>query len=139
MRLSGMQFGAFQIVPPVAVPVARQILSSQGLDPSMLHQQGEISATDLMSIAFEDIEIRTALTSPVKFKLREPPDPRTTALLNEIRPVVVMTGRAGRVEIAPYGTAGGPSQELKETALKAAAGIALGLFGFYLVKRALTG
>jgi len=57
----------------------------------------------LLTSAFDKIEIRTAFTDPITIDLRGPPDPKTRALLEEIRPAVILRGPLGQVQIAPLG------------------------------------
>ena len=58
-------------------------------------------------MAFDTVEIRTAATPPIKFNISGPPDPDTAALIGELKPEIILTGRAGTARIDPYGSSGG--------------------------------
>src|SRR5687768_3323685 len=92
-----------QLVPSQLVPIARQALAQQGYDPNILKGDGSISEIDLVTLAFDKVEIRTSFGSVPPFDLKTKPNPKTQATLRRLQPAIILTGRAGRVEIAPYG------------------------------------
>lgn len=132
-----MSFGDITVVPRIAVPAARLALQQQGINPTVLKDDGTMSATDMFSLAFDTIEIKTAFTPPVVIKLNEPSDPATQALLNRVRPTLIIRGRAGRVEVAPYGVAGTEDPFVKQSILKGAVAVGALLLGVALIKRSL--
>jgi hypothetical protein len=101
-RLGG--FGAVQLVPRVLVGPVRAILAGQGLPTSVVDDSGNADGMGLLSALFDTVEVHTRLSNPVKIKLSGgPSDPATEALIKEIQPALVFTGRAGQFQIAPYG------------------------------------
>lgn len=95
------------------------------------------TALDIFSMAFDTVEIRTALTPPVFVKLRGPPDPRTEALMREVQPALIFTGAAGRQEIAPYGIPSGISPRVKQWAIAGGIGLGASVLGLMLFGGAL--
>ncbi len=75
-------------------------------------------------MAFDTVEIRTAATPPLKFNISGPPDPDTAALMEQVRPEIILTGRAGTARLAPYGAAPG---EISETFKIAGAQVGIGV------------
>jgi hypothetical protein len=100
-------FGGVRLVPPALVGAARALLQAQGIDPNVLSASGEVDAGALIALGFDTVELRTAMTPPLRINLKEPSDPETSALLNQIRPTIIFSGRAGRYELAPYGQTSG--------------------------------
>ena len=94
-----------QLVPPNLVPIARALLVEQGYAPTILDANGNVALADLFSLAFNQMEFQTALTPHVSFRLDGPSDPTTQAILQKIKPTIVLRGPAGTVQIAPYGAA----------------------------------
>ena len=127
-----MNFSAFQ-VPPSFVPLVRSMLQQQGMNPAVVGADGSVSASDLMGLFFDTVEMRTAYSPPVRFKVAEPPDPRTQELLKQVRPALVLSGRAGRVEIAPFGVPSSPAIESLKQGITAGV---LGLVGAWMLKKA---
>jgi len=115
----------------------RQILAGQGVDPSILSDSGSIDGANLLSIAFDQVEIRTAATPTVKFSLAGPTDPQTDALLRELQPAVILTGRAGTAKISPYGVPGGVSDVFKSAGVQIGIGALLAIAAAVLIVRAL--
>lgn len=52
---------------------------------------------------FDKVEIRTAATGSVVIDMLTPSNPATRELYQKLKPAVILTGRGGRVEIAPAG------------------------------------
>jgi len=128
-------FAGLALVPSTFVPVARSLLAGQGYDPNVLAANGEISASDLFALAFDTVEIRTAYSPVISSSLRGPPNPRTTALLREVRPALTLMGRAGRVHWAPYGDPPDEPFDVATSALHAGVGIGLVFFGLGFLAR----
>jgi hypothetical protein len=97
-NLAGMQ-----IVPAALVGAARSSLRAQGFDPDLIKPNGEIDPAGLITSAFETVEIRSALTPPMVIKLRGPSNPNTQKLIDEVQPMLVLQGKAGRYQFAPSG------------------------------------
>ncbi len=96
-----------QILPPSLVPIARATIQASGGDPNVFNNNGELNAAGLIALAFNQAEVRTALTPNIRFPISasgQPPSAAVQALLNQIQPSVVFSGPAGEVTIAPYGT-----------------------------------
>lgn len=103
--LSGLQ-----IVPPALVGVARAAFAAQGINPAAVSNSGEIDAAALIALAFDTIEIRTNIVQPLIISLKGTGarDPVAEATLRRVQPAVIIRGRAGRFEVAPYGMPGTP-------------------------------
>jgi len=129
-------FGVFQIVPPFLVGPVRQGLQAQGVPGDVISDSGGIDGANLLTMAFDTVEIRTAATPPIKFSISGPPDPDTAALLNEIRPEIILTGRAGTARIDPYGSSGGVvSDTFKIAGVELGIGAVLAaIAGFFIIR-----
>lgn len=131
----GSPFGGLQVVPPSLVGAARALLQAQGVSPYAISDAGELDGATLVSAGFDRVEIRTRFTPTVAIDLRSPPDPENERLLREVQPSVVLTGRAGRAVIAPYGLAGEGigAKFFKSSATQVGVGIAAALVGLVLI------
>ncbi len=134
-RFAGRHLSGLQLVPREIVPVAQQVLRSQGINPASMNAAGEIDASSLIALAFNKIEIRTALTPPVMIDLNAKPDPETAKTMRQVKPALIMTGRAGRYEIAPYGMPNSDSllDQLMGNAGSLGFGVIAGIFGLGLI------
>lgn len=121
-----------QLVPPALVGLARPLLQSQGIDPNALSSSGEIDPMALLTMAFDKVEIRTALTPPVVIDLLKPTDPKTRAQLSLVQPAIIFTGRAGRAAIAPYGVPSGISPRVKQMGIALGVGVGAALLGLVI-------
>jgi hypothetical protein len=104
-----------QIIPPSMVPIAQGLIQSQGGNPNLFNYNGEINPTAVAELFFNQATVRTAITPDIVFPISSsgaPPSPAMQELLNQLRPSVVLSGPAGVVEIAPYGTAHGQTSWL---------------------------
>ena len=128
-----------QLVPPVLVGAVRNVLNAQGLPSSILSDSGELDTTALVTLGFDKVEVRTALTPPVVVDLKGPSDPAATELLKTLQPAVILSGRAGRATIAPHGVPSGTgvTATVKKAGLSIGLGLAAGLVGGILFGRAL--
>ncbi len=95
------------LIPAPLVGAARVFFQSQGMSPSVVSDSGEIDADALMALAFDKVEIRTALTPPVTIDLKAPSSGEASQLMKDIQPAVILSGRAGRHVIAPAGIPNG--------------------------------
>lgn len=132
-------FGALKLIPEALAPSVKSFLKSQGLAQGVISGSGDVDAQSLIGLAFDKIEVRTALSPPITINLasKAPPDPETERILKLVQPAVILTGRAGQVKIAPYGIPAGISPEITSAAKKLALGVggflaALVLFGAIL-------
>lgn len=126
-------FAGLQLVPPALVPLVRPLLASQGItDPGAIDNNGNVDPMALLALGFSTIEIRSALTPPVTIDLRMPADQQTDALLNVVQPVITFAGRAGRVQIAPYGVPEGITPLIKKYAVTIGVGLGAALVGVLL-------
>ncbi len=132
-------FGALNIVPPLLVGSVRSALSSQGVPGNVISDSGTLDMMQLITLGFDRIEIRTALSPPAIIDLRAKPDPENEKLLREVKPMIRFTGKAGTVQIAPYGVPLGVSHELKTALTYAVIGGVFGLVGVMLFGRAMFG
>lgn len=122
-------FSGLQIIPPLLINPARAALIAQGVDPKMISDSGELDPQALVAIAFNKVEISTTATPTITIDLSKTGEGQASAAVRALRPTVVLSGRAGRVVIAPAGeTAGNPA------ALQAGLGVGLGLVGLLIAK-----
>lgn len=129
---------SIQLVPAALVPLVRSALQSQGIDPRSIDDSGAISGEALFALAFDKVEVRTAYTPNVTIDVLAPADPETHALLSRVQPTVILTGRGGRVVVAPYGEAGAiASGEIASAGVKLGLGVGAALLGLVFVGAAL--
>ena len=86
-----------------------------------------------------EIEVRTAVPGAgFTYDLLKPSDPRTQAILNAIRPVILIRGPLGNF-VVDYarGTSGSVSPQFEQAGYATGIGLAAGLFGVGLLLRAL--
>jgi hypothetical protein len=124
-----------QLVPPLLVGAVRSLLAAQGVDPSALSASGELDPTGLITMGFDKVEIRTALSPPVVVDLRAKPDPENQKLLKFVQPAVILTGRAGKATIAPFGVPSGISADARAVGANIAVGLVTGVLGAFLLSR----
>ncbi len=89
------------------VGVTRNLIQSQGGNPWMITDSGELDPAGALSLLFNEVEVRTSVTPPIRFPTGPsgpPMDSATDSLMRSLKPTVIFSGPAGRVEIAPYGT-----------------------------------
>lgn len=125
-----------KLIPPQLVPLVRPLFTSQGISARTLKDNGEIDELELLALGFDTIEIRTAYTPVTRMPVAGPIDPKTEAALQDVKPSLTFTGRAGRVTIAPYGTPTEFSSRIKEWGVKGgliAGGVVLTLLGLGVV------
>lgn len=119
--------------------MARSLLASQGIrNPNAISDSGEIDPMSLIALGFDKVEIRTAYSPPVTIDLNAPPDTEGDAQLRLVQPAIILTGRAGRAEIAPYGVPGGISARTAGISIALGLGAALVgtmLFGALIFRR----
>lgn len=95
-----------QLVPAALVPAVRQYIQSQGADPAIFNNDGSVNPLGAVGLFFDTVTVRTSITPDITFPINasgQPPSRAGQELLEQLQPVVVMSGRAGTVEVAPYG------------------------------------
>lgn len=92
-----------------------------------------LDAQTLFGLAFNTVEIRTALSPPVVIDMNSPTDPSTASLMQLVQPALILNGPAGRMQVAPYGVPDGISPVFSTSATKTAVGVGLGLVGLVLI------
>lgn len=122
-------------MPPLLVGPLKAYFQSRGIDPNDISANGDIDPTAILSLFFDTVEVRTAVTEPVSISLKTPPDPETQALLREVQPAIVFTGPAGRAQIAPYGVPSGLNARIAKAPLTIGLGIGAGILGMMLIGR----
>ncbi len=99
-----------------------------------LRGYGDNSALmNLLALAYDKVEIRTAFTPPVTVNLTGPSDPDAEAAGRLVQPAIIFTGNAGRAEIAPYGVPMGISPEAKQIGIAVAVGLGTAVVGTMLL------
>lgn len=99
---------------------------------------GSINPQGLLTSAFDTLEIRTTATAPIVVNLRGPPSPSAQALIDQFRPQIILSGRAGRFEFAPGGS--GDQLDFSRSAMSLGLGLGaailgVGLLGYALLRR----
>ena len=131
---AGPHLAGLQIVPPALVWAARSALAAQGVDSNVISGSGEIDAAALIALAFDKIEIRSRAAPPLVISLKGgTPDPATQALLQRVQPAVILSGRAGRFEIAPYGNPSGIDPSISAAGTQLGIGIGAALLGLFAI------
>lgn len=90
---------------------------------------GDIDAAALVALAFDTIEIRSRAAPPLVINLKGASDPAADALLRKVQPAVILSGRAGRFQVAPYGM---PSGGIDPTILVAGQQLGIGAVAAFL-------
>jgi hypothetical protein len=93
----------------------------------------------LLSLGINRVEVRTAFSPPVVIDPNSPPNPATQALLKKVMPAVILSGPAGRVEIAPYGVPSGVSSAVKRYGWSLGIGLGATLLGVMFLGGAMFG
>lgn len=130
-RLNGLP-----LIPSPLVGAARLFFQTQGMNPSVVSDSGEISADALVALAFDKVEIRTALTPPVTINLKEASSGEVSQLIKDIQPAIILSGRAGTHTIAPAGIPNGSSTRVAQATGIGAMGIGAAVLGLLALGRA---
>ncbi len=96
-----------QLISPALVGATRSLIVSQGGNPFLINDRGELNPDGIVSLFFNTVEVRTSITPPLRFPIGPTgaaPDPASDALIKSLKPTVIFTGPAGEVVVAPYGT-----------------------------------
>lgn len=134
MRLNyRRQLAGVQIVPSSLVWAVRGILNSRGIDPAQINDSGEIDLQALVALGITRIEIRSKLSEPIVIDLTKKSGGEVPKLLQEVKPQVILTGPAGRYEIAPAGPPDGIDPRLRVLGVNLGWGLGLGLLGVALI------
>ena len=126
------------LVPPALVGAARAVLQQQGFNPNIVLPNGEIDTSELFAAGFNIIELRTNATPPLVFDISGPSSPEVRSLLSSLKPNIFLRGRAGRIEIAPYGRPTPPA-DFKTAGAHFGFAIGASLLGILLFGAALFG
>lgn len=122
-------FSGLQIIPPILINPARAALIAQGVDPKMISDSGDLDPQALIAIAFNKVEISTTATPTITIDLSKSGQGSASAAVRALKPTVVLSGRAGRVVIAPAGESKG-----SPGVMAAGLGVGLGLVGLIIAK-----
>ena len=89
-------------VPAATIPILRAAFQSQGIPQAALDDAGNINLGALASMAYDQVIFRSAVTPDIPLNMTElgPPEP---GVASWIKPMVVFTGKAGQVVVAPSG------------------------------------
>lgn len=96
-----------QLINPALVGITRNLIASQGGNPMMVNNDGSLNPDGVLALFFNNVEVRTSVTPPLLFPIGPtgtPADPATEALIRSLKPTVILSGPAGQVVVAPYGT-----------------------------------
>lgn len=119
-------------LPTLLVIPFRAALQAAGYSPNIITDDGNLDPGQLVATAYDTIEFRSTLLplSPIRTAEFVDGKPSGLGFGALLKPAIILTGRNGKVEIAPYGT---PDAS---TAWFGLALIVGGLFGVgYLVGR----
>ena len=117
-----------QLIPAALVPVARNLLANQGMNPAEISDSGDISPSALFSLAYDKVTIYSKLHPPYTIDLKSPSSGLGQKFIDQVQPAIVFTGRAGRYEIAPGGI---PTEEIGSGLLL---GLGVGVVGLIAAK-----
>ncbi len=96
-----------QLINPSLVGVTRTLISSQGGNPWMINNDGTLNPDGVLALFWNNVEIRTSVTPPIKFPIGPtgtPSSPSADLLVKSLKPTVILSGPAGQITVAPYGT-----------------------------------
>ncbi len=96
-----------QLINPNLVSVSRALIAAQGGNPLMLNDDGSLNPNGIVSLFFNTVEVRTSATPPIRFPIGPsgpPAAPGTDSLVRTLKPTIILSGPAGEVTVAPYGT-----------------------------------
>lgn len=88
---------------------------------------------NLIALAYDRVEVRTAFSPPITFNLTGPTDPDTEAAGRLVQPAVIFRGNAGEASIAPWGVPVGISPEAKQLGVALAVGVGGAILGTMLL------
>ncbi len=100
------------IVPPALVPAVNNFIMMQGGTPNVFLPDGSANPDGVLSLFFNEVEVRTNLTPPLAFPINSAgsaPSPWMQDVLNRLQPTVILSGPVGRVVVSPHGTSPGAS------------------------------
>jgi len=101
---------------------------------SVLRGFGDNAALmNLLALAYDRVEIRTAYTPSVTLNLTGPSDPATDAIGQSVQPALIFTGNAGQAVIAPYGMPSGISPEAQRLGIAIGVGFGAAVLGTMLL------
>lgn len=88
---------------------------------------------NLLALAYDRVEVRTAFSPPIVVNLTGPTDPETDAAGRLIQPAVIFRGNAGEATIAPWGVPSGISEDAKNIGIALAVGVGGAVLGTMLL------
>jgi hypothetical protein len=80
--------------------------NAYGLDASDIINSSGVNIPGIISQAYNQVTIRTAVTPDIVFPISAtgaPPDAASQQLLNQLQPTVIVSGPAGSFSLAPFG------------------------------------
>lgn len=90
------------VIPPALVGPLRAALTQQGFPAQTIDNRGALDPIGLLAIAYDSFEFRSNFTPPIPVRLDAAVGPEGP-WGRLARPAMIATGKAGRVEFAPYG------------------------------------
>ncbi len=97
-----------QLINPAMVGVTRTLIQSQGGNPFLINDHGELNPDGVLALLFDTVEVQTSITPSIRFPIGptgQPPSPAAEELIKSLQPSIVFSGPAGRIVVAPYGQA----------------------------------
>lgn len=103
--------------------------------PQLFNAQGNIDAGGAISLLYDQVEVRTALTPSIFFPISAQgaaqPNPLRDGIIKILQPTIIFSGPAGTQTIAPYGATAGETSWLPVIAIGGAVILGIGwlIFG----------
>lgn len=94
------------LLPPILVGPFRAALQVAGYSPNIVTDEGSVDPGQLVASAYDTIEFRSRIFPSLAFSTASliGGGPTGGGLAELLKPSVILTGRSGKVEVAPYGT-----------------------------------
>jgi hypothetical protein len=116
---------------------ARGLLANQGIDPRMLEDNGEIDPQALFALAFDTVTVKTAIAPDMVIDMTKKGSGQVSQIVKDAKPTIILSGRAGRIVIAPAGEATTVAN-FQSAGIQAGLGIGAALLGLIVIAKALT-
>lgn len=71
--------------------------------PSLVDAKGNLTPYTAVAQFFDEVEIRTKVTPPIKLNIRNLDAPGTNPILDKLKPAFILRGPIGTKVVAPYG------------------------------------
>lgn len=94
-------------LPPVLVMPFRAALQTAGYSPDIISNDGTLDPGQLVATAYDTIEFRSRIFPSLAFStagLLGGKGGPSGGIAELVKPTVILTGRSGRVEVAPFGS-----------------------------------